>query len=135
MPRKARFSQPYIKYCKCPETCIEVKDKYFKYKKDQWFNDRHIVSTISKEYNVKQKTLRGWIKNWTKDKSWMPFDTKNKGKCHRIFTDKQENSIMDYIDANYISEGNFFSDKSKQRNRNETNCSIYSRSIPRIINR
>ena len=54
------------------------------------------------------------MKKWDEDKSWNPFYTKNHGSFHRIFNDQQEDNIMEYIDANYISEGNYFSDSQFQ---------------------
>ena len=50
-----------------------------------------------------------WTKKWDTDVSWDPFDTKNKGICHRIFDDSQEQNMMDYIEDNYINTNGYFS--------------------------
>lgn len=88
--------------------------KSFRLKNDDTFDNCKIVSRITSDFNVNSKTLRGWINKWKTDVSWMLFDTQNHGTFHRIFTDKKEEGIMDYIDMNYISEGDCFSDKEFQ---------------------
>lgn len=114
MKRLKRFKTPHKRYWKDVEVCYCVKDEYFKLTKDVTFDKRKIVSRVATDFNVNKKTLRGWINKWKTDISWMPFDTSNHGLFHRIFTDKEEEGIMDYIDMNYISEGEYFSDKEFQ---------------------
>lgn len=120
-----RFVQPYIKYHKQPDLCQSVKNEYFKLKKDEWFNNRKIVSHLVTKYDVKEGALRKWIKNWDKSITWDPYDTKNKGQCHRIFTDEQEMNLVNYIEDNYISQGNYFSDGHFQSLAFEAYDNIY----------
>lgn len=110
---KSRFPHPYIKYWKDPDLCMTVKQKYLEHK-NSLNEDCHFVSRIAALHGINRKTLRGWMKKWDEDKSWNPFYTKNHGSFHRIFNDQQEDNIMEYIDANYISEGNYFSDSQFQ---------------------
>lgn len=127
MGRKGRtkFPKPYTKYHEDPDLCQKVKNKYFKLKKDPIFNPRKIVSTITEDHNVKPTALRYWIKKWDKDISWNPFDTKNKGVCHRIFTDSQEQNMMDYIEDNYINTNGYFSNAQFQTLAFEAYDNIY----------
>ena len=89
------------------DVCQSVKNEYFRLKKDPWFNDQKIVSHLITKYDIKEKALRNWIKNWEKNITWDPYDTKNKGLYHRIFTDEQEMNMANYIEDNYINQGNY----------------------------
>ncbi len=120
-----RFIKPYIKYHDQPDVCQSVKNEYFKLKKDKWFNPRKIVSHLMNKYTVKEGALRKWTKKWEKSIDWDPFDTKNRGKCHRIFTDDQEKSMVNYIEDNYINPGNYFSDGHFQSLAFEAYDNIY----------
>ena len=111
---KKKFTIPYIKYHLQPDLCQTVQTKYFMLKNDPCFNPRKIISKITKDHKVKSTTLRHWVKKWEEDISWDPYDTKNRGKCHRIFNDEQENNMMDYIEDNYIEPKGYFSNAQFQ---------------------
>lgn len=128
MGRKKRdklFVKPNIKYHKQPDLCQKVKEKYLKLKKDPFFNQRKIFSQISSEHGVKQTTLRYWAKQWETDVSWSPMNTENHGTFHRVFTDEQEKSMVEYIEDNYIEPHNYFSNSQFQTLAFEAYDNIY----------
>lgn len=123
--KRITFVRRYNKYWKQPELCKKVKETYFQLSNDPWFNKRHIISKISKDHKVTPTALRYWVKKWQTNIAWDPFDTKNKGTCHRIFNDDQEKNIADYIEDNYIEPHNYFSNSQFQTLAFEAYDNVY----------
>ncbi|KAK8878550.1 hypothetical protein M9Y10_005330 [Tritrichomonas musculus] len=67
----------------------------------------HILTSLSKKYNFKRKTLE----KWKVQTDWKPYDTTVHGSFNRIFTNEQEKTMSEYIQFNYINEDLYFSDK------------------------
>lgn len=54
--------------------------------------------------------MYNWTRRWKDDPLYYPWNTCVHGDFHRIFTDEQEESIVEYINFNFIQESKYFSD-------------------------
>lgn len=107
---KYKFGNPHIIYHESPKKVAQVKKKYFEIIEDNWTDNKKIIGIIHKNYGVKESNIRRWAKRWTVDPDYDPCDVSVHGSFHRIFSNDQENSIVDFIDRNFISVGRHFSD-------------------------
>lgn len=107
--KKKKFGIPQRKYCQEKELCREIRSTYFSMRDNEWFDDRKINSALHDTYGVPISTLYRWTRRWDIDPHYDPSDSSVHGIFHRIFNDEQEQSVVDYIDSNYMSPGNYFS--------------------------
>lgn len=70
------------------------------------------LTELSKQTGIPRTTLHYWKLRLELDPYWTPYDKKNHGAHHRIFTDEEEEALADFIRFNYIDQGYHFSDKS-----------------------
>lgn len=121
-----KFRSPQIKYHLNIPACKAAKEEFFRLKDHPSFDQRKIVSKIATDYNIKAPTLRHWIQMWRDDPLWVPYNTLNHGKCHRIFQDDQEQNIADYIRKNYLQTNKYFSNAQFQTLAFEAFDNVYS---------
>ena len=110
MNQKKKFGCPHRKYCSEPKLCKRIRRRYFQLLNDPYTIRQTILSKLSKEFGIPRTTIWRWSKRWNRDMNYDPSDKKVHGAFHRIFTDEQENNIIEYIDEVYIKLGKFFSD-------------------------
>jgi hypothetical protein len=65
---------------------------------------------LSGSSGVPRMTLSGWKDHYEEDPAWRPWDT-NWGQHLRVFTDEEENNIVEFITANFIEPGLLFTNE------------------------
>lgn len=110
MKSKKTFGRPHRKYHLYPMRIGELKKRFFQLKNDPWVDDRRINTMLATEFTMPRITVSRYTKKWSSNPKYDPTDTSVHGQFHRIFTNDQEASIVDYINQNYIKPGNYFSD-------------------------
>jgi hypothetical protein len=67
------------------------------------------VAALSEVTGVADSTLRTWEKKVRKDPHWRP-SRQAYAIPQRIFTDEEEQTLLDYVIANYLDKGLYYSD-------------------------
>ena len=107
---KKKFHSPHRKYHLYPKRVNRAKSRYFRLLNDESMNKRKIFTIIKNEFGIPRSTMVRWRRKRKLDPFYDPCDTSVHGTFHRIFTDEQEENIVQYIDLNYIKMGKYFSD-------------------------
>ena len=102
LPRVVK-RHPYIDYRKFPEVVKKVIPLLKDYKRGD-------IQQISAHTGFKVRTLYNWADALRKDPNFNPLVTKC-GQHLRIFTDKEEDAITDYIITNILLQGILFTDE------------------------
>lgn len=107
------------------ELCHTIRRKYFALINDEWIDNKKVHQMLHNEFKVPLSTLYRWTNAWEKSKHYHPSDMSKNGHFHRIFTDKQEENMANYINLNYMDPGNYFSGLHFQSLAFETYDSIF----------
>lgn len=110
MNHKNKFGSPHRKYGSEPKLCKRIRRRYNQLLNDPFTIKKTILSKLSREFGIPRTTIWRWSKRWNRDMNYDPSDMKVHGTFNRIFTDEQENSIVEYIDEVYIKLGKYFPD-------------------------
>ena len=85
-----------------------VADKAFASFEQKYFYG--MLSEISRETSIPLKTISNWYKQFKSDREWRPYSTLNRSWAHRIFTNEEEQNMVDFIKDNFIIQGKLFTD-------------------------
>ena len=85
-----------------------VADKAFASFEQKYFYG--MLSEISRETSIPLKTISNWYKQIKSDREWRPYSTLNRSWAHRIFTNEEEQNMVDFIKDNFIIQGKLFTD-------------------------
>lgn len=69
------------------------------------------IRIISKKYNINYKTLKNKYSNWSKNKDFDIESTEQRGGSNKLFTEKEEEELYNYINDVYIKGNLFFDDE------------------------
>ena len=100
--------RPYKKYINAKWKWIDVFNK-IDLIKHQKIKKTNIYKLISKEYGILYKTLVNKYNKYQNDRS--NIDKKCRGGSNKIFTNKEEQLIFDYLKNNYIDKNEFLCDE------------------------
>ena len=75
---------------------------------------RPLISRLSRETGIPDRTLRDWYKRYQAMPDWRPYDTSVHGEHLRIFTDEEENALVEFIVDNFFKPGLAFHDSDFQ---------------------
>ena len=99
--KNQRFSRPHHDYYRQKNICDQVFEHFHTIKKGS-------LAKIGHQYQIPDSTIRGWYQKWLINPKWRPYDGSVHGLHHRIFTNAEEESIAEFIRANYIRTGLLF---------------------------
>ena len=62
-------------------------------------------------FGIPESSARRFLACWKQDKSYRNYDYRKRGAHQRIFTDEEERSIAEFIRANILEQGLYFTDE------------------------
>ena len=62
-------------------------------------------------FGIPESSARRFLACWKQDKSYRNYDYTKRGAHQRIFTDEEERSIAEFIRANILEQGLYFTDE------------------------
>lgn len=75
--------------------------------------NKNVITDLHKRYLIPVSTLYSWNRRLTFNPSWRPYNNRiNHGTHNRIFTDKEEQSLANYIKENIINQHYHFTDRN-----------------------
>ena len=98
---RKRFGNPHRKYNRFPRTVSKVLKQLQRNGK---------VSTMSQSTGIPRSTLYDWRSKLADDPCWNPVTKSKSGQHRRIFTDKEENQIAEYVRNEFIAKKQLFTD-------------------------
>ena len=69
-----------------------------------------MLTEISRETSIPLKTISNWYKQYQSNQDWRPYSTLNRSLAQRIFTNEEENNMVEFIKDNFITPGKLFTD-------------------------
>lgn len=73
------------------------------------------IARISGKTGVPETTLKGWYRRWKKDEDWRPYAPNSRAYHFRIFSEREEEALANFIVENYVRPGFLFQDADFRR--------------------